>query len=152
MADEEFYSAVISKLQTEGAPQSKIEEFSTKLAQDREMSLPRMRRLATQYTVKPVEFSWDTPRTREGHYHHCGGLAAATKRAISYSPFVELLWVETGEPNIEQAKLLANIIHSSFPGKQLVYNLSPSFNWMSHGFDDQSLKSFIWDLAKYGYV
>jgi len=60
--------------------------------------------------------------------------------------------VETGDPDVAKAGKLAGDVRSAFPGKKLVYNLSPSFNWMGQGFDEASLKSFIWDLAKHGYV
>ncbi|KAG8976164.1 hypothetical protein FRC05_004413 [Tulasnella sp. 425] len=39
-----------------------------------------------------------------------------------------------------------------YPGKWLVYNLSPSFNWSAHGFTETDLKNSIWDLAKEGFV
>jgi isocitrate lyase len=77
-------------------------------------------------------------------------LPAATKRAIEFAPFADLLWLETADPSVEKASEFAGEIRAAFPGKHLVYNLSPSFNWMGQGFDEQSLKSFIWDLAKHG--
>lgn len=49
-----------------------------------------------------------------------------------------------------QAAKFAREIRERHPGKQLVYNLSPSFNWMGQGFDEASLRSFVWDLAKHG--
>lgn len=114
------------------------------------MPLTRRREAAAKYTGKPVFFSWDIPRTREGFYHYRAGLPAATKRAIEFAPYADLLWLETADPNVERAAGFAAEIHESYPGKQLVYNLSPSFNWMGQGFDDKSLKSFVWDLAKHG--
>jgi isocitrate lyase len=76
---------------------------------------------------------------------------AAVKRAREFAPYADLLWVETGDPNVEKAANLAKDVRSIYPGKIFVYNLSPSFNWMT-GFDEASLKSFIWDLAKHGQV
>lgn len=114
------------------------------------MSLNQRRKLATRYTETPVPFSWDIPRTREGFYHYRAGLSAATKRAIEFAPYADLLWLETADPNVKRASGFATEIRSRYPGKQLVYNLSPSFNWMGQGFDEASLKSFIWDLAKHG--
>lgn len=116
------------------------------------MSLLKRRTLAATYTKTPVFFSWDIPRTREGHYHYQAGEKAATKRAIEFAPYADLLWVETGDPNVQKAAGFAGEIRQAHPGKKLVYNLSPSFNWMAHGFDEASLKSFIWDLAKSGFV
>ncbi|KLU90550.1 hypothetical protein MAPG_10403, partial [Magnaporthiopsis poae ATCC 64411] len=97
-------------------------------------------------------FNWDVPRTREGYYHFRGGMAAATKRALEFAPFAELLWVETGDPNVDVARQLGRAVRAQYPGKGLVYNLSPSFNWMAHGFTDETLRSFVWDIAKEGFV
>jgi isocitrate lyase len=58
--------------------------------------------------------------------------------------------VETGDPDVEKAGKLAGQVREAYPGKKLVYNLSPSFNWMGQGFTEASLKSFIWDIAKQG--
>jgi isocitrate lyase len=107
--------------------------------------------LANEYSKTPVKFSWDVPRTREGYYHYRAGLPAATKRAIEFAPYADLLWLETADPNVKKAAGFAGDIRNAYPGKQLVYNLSPSFNWMGQGFDEASLKSFIWDLAKHGF-
>jgi isocitrate lyase len=116
------------------------------------LSLNERRKIAAQYTKTDVFFSWDIPRTREGFYHYKAGIDAATKRAIQFGPYADLLWLETKEPTVEVAASFAADIHDQLPGKQLVYNLSPSFNWMGHGFTEETLKSFIWDLAKHGYV
>lgn len=97
-------------------------------------------------------FSWDIPRTREGFYHYKAGMKAATKRAIAFAPYADLLWLETADPTVQKAASFAGEIRQAHPGKHLVYNLSPSFNWMGQGFDEASLKSFIWDLAKHGFV
>ena len=137
-------------LETEGADQSKIIQYSAEVRRDRNLPLSRRRLLAAQYTESPFFFSWDIPRTREGFYHYRAGLPAATKRAIEFAPYADLLWLETTDPNVEKAGKFAGEIRKAYPGKQLVYNLSPSFNWMGQGFNEASLKSFIWDLAKHG--
>ncbi|KAB8337013.1 hypothetical protein FH972_021317 [Carpinus fangiana] len=144
-----FDEAVSMQLEKEG---SSAAEYLAQTAKDRNMSLPARRKLAAQYTKEPVFFSWDIPRTREGFYHYKNGLDAATKRAIEFGPYADLLWLETGDPSVEKAAGFAKNIHNVLPGKQLVYNLSPSFNWMAHGFNEATLKSFIWDLAKHGFV
>ena len=147
-----FDEAVVKHLEKEGADQSKINEYINQSQQDRNLPLSRKRALASQYTDLPVFFSWDIPRTREGFYHHRAGMAAATKRAIEFAPYADLLWLETADPDIQKAADFAGKIRDVHPEKQLVYNLSPSFNWMGHGFDESSLKSFIWDIAKLGFV
>ncbi|MCJ1364557.1 hypothetical protein MMC16_003669 [Acarospora aff. strigata] len=147
-----FDEAALQHLKSEGADQSKINEYRSAVEKDRDMSLTQRRKLASQFTRSPVFFSWDIPRTREGFYHYRAGLPAATKRAIEFAPYADLLWLETADPSVQKASGFATEIRNRYPGKQLVYNLSPSFNWMGQGFDEASLKSFIWDLAKHGFV
>lgn len=79
-------------------------------------------------------------------------MKAAAKRAKEFAPYADLLWVETGDPSVEKAADFAKDVHEKAPGKMFVYNLSPSFNWMSHGFSEEALKSFIWDIAKHGFI
>ncbi|KAL8790413.1 MAG: hypothetical protein Q9195_006370 [Heterodermia aff. obscurata] len=147
-----FDEAVVQHLESEGVDHSRIDEYTTKINTNRDMPLSRRRALANSYSKSEVFFSWDIPRTREGFYHYRAGLPAATKRAIEFAPYADLLWLETADPNVETAASFAADIRTAYPGKQLVYNLSPSFNWMGQGFNEASLKSFIWDLAKHGFV
>jgi isocitrate lyase len=141
--------AVEAHLKSEGIDAS---EYNSKIAADRNMSLSKRKRLAEQYAKSPVRWSCDVPRTREGFYHYRAGLPAATKRAIEFGPYADLLWLETADPSVSKAAGFAKEIRNELPGKKLVYNLSPSFNWMGQGFDENSLKSFIWDLAKHGFI
>ncbi|KAF7347411.1 Isocitrate lyase [Mycena venus] len=110
------------------------------------------REIALDILGKPVYWDWDLPRTREGYYHVTGGVEPAIKRAIAFAPYADMIWLETKEPDLEQARYFARKIRAKFPGKWFVYNLSPSFNWSKHGFSDAQLKSFVWDLAKEGFV
>ncbi|KAJ7292814.1 isocitrate lyase [Mycena rebaudengoi] len=110
------------------------------------------REIAAEILGKPVFWDWDLPRTREGYYHVTGGVEPAIKRALAFAPYADLLWLETKEPDLEQARYFARKIRAKFPGKWFVYNLSPSFNWSKHGFSEAQLKSFVWDLAKEGFV
>ena len=144
------FLAAIQQMTAEGVDQKSIEEYIIKIKADRNMPLSRRRILANQYSKSPVLFSWDIARTREGYYQYRAGLPAATKRAIEFAPYADLLWLETADPNVKKAAGFAGDIRRAHPGKQLVYNLSPSFNWMGQGFDEASLKSFIWDLARHG--
>ncbi|KXL50395.1 hypothetical protein M433DRAFT_61354 [Acidomyces richmondensis BFW] len=118
----------------------------------RNVPLFQRRKLAAEIACSPVSFNWDIPRTREGFYHYRAGLPAATKRAIAFAPYADLLWLETADPSVPKAARFAADIHAAVPGKKLVYNLSPSFNWSAHGFSEDALQSFIWDLAKHGFV
>lgn len=144
--------AVIKQLKDQDVSESKINEYIEATKKDRDMSITKRKQLASKYTNKPIIFNIDIPRTREGFYHYKAGMEAATKRAIQYAPYADLLWVETGDPNVKNAAQFSGEIRAKYPGKGLVYNLSPSFNWMGHGFTDETLKSFIWDIAKHGFV
>ncbi|PYH86660.1 mitochondrial 2-methylisocitrate lyase [Aspergillus uvarum CBS 121591] len=147
-----FDEAVDAHLEAEKAPQSARDAYRKRVQESPDLSISRRRVLASDYTKKPVVWSCDSPRTREGYYHYRAGFPAATKRAREFAPYADLLWVETGDPDVAKAGSLAGEVRKVFPGKKLVYNLSPSFNWMGHGFDEASLKSFIWDLAQHGFV
>ena len=146
-----FDEAVEKQLHAEDREQQS-HEYLDIVRKDTDLPLSRRRTLAQQYTRSPVFFSWDIPRTREGFYHYRAGMPAATKRAIEFAPYADLLWLETASPDVEKAAGFGGKIREAYPGKHLVYNLSPSFNWMGQGFDEASLKSFIWDLAKHGFV
>lgn len=126
--------------------------YLSEMQKNRNTPLHRRRKLAAEIAGSPVTFSWDIPRTREGFYHYRAGLPAATKRAIEFAPFADLLWLETADPSVKKAAGFAGEIRAACPGKKLVYNLSPSFNWSGHGFTDADLKNFIWDLATHGFV
>jgi len=142
-----FDEAVEAHLKAEGSDPA---EYLSKTAANRNLSLTKRRALADKYTKSPVIWSCDVPRTREGFYHYRAGLSAATKRAIEFAPYADLLWLETADPSVPKAAGFAKDIRDQYPGKKLVYNLSPSFNWMGQGFDETTLKSFVWDLAKHG--
>lgn len=68
-------------------------------------------------------------RTPEGFYYTKPGLDQAIARGLAYAPYCDMIWCETSEPNIEEARRFAEAIHEQFPGKLLAYNCSPSFNW-----------------------
>ncbi|KAF8240746.1 isocitrate lyase and phosphorylmutase [Tricholoma matsutake] len=110
------------------------------------------RAVAADILGDSVFWDCDLPRTREGYYHYTGGIEAAIKRTIAYAPYADLLWLETKSPDLEQARYFARKIREKYPGKWLVYNLSPSFNWSQHGFTDVDLKNFVWELAREGFV
>ncbi|KAL4805868.1 mitochondrial Methylisocitrate lyase [Aspergillus unguis] len=147
-----FDEAVDAHLEAEGAPQTARDAYKKRVTESPDLSISRRRVLANDFTKTPVIWSCDIPRTREGFYHYRAGFPAATKRAKEFGPYADLLWVETGDPNVEKAGKLAGEVRATHPGKKLVYNLSPSFNWMGQGFTEESLKSFIWDLAQHGFI
>jgi len=73
-------------------------------------------------------------RTQEGYFRVKAGIESAIARAESYAPYADLLWFET----------------SKHPGKALMYNCSPSFNWRKH-LDDATIGRFNATLAELGY-
>ena len=89
-------------------------------------------------------------RTSEGFFHVRGGLDSAIARGLSYAPYADLIWCETSEPNLEEARRFAEAIHSRYPHKLLAYNCSPSFNWKKK-LDDKIIASFQRELAGIGY-
>src|SRR5437660_8026555 len=89
-------------------------------------------------------------RTPEGFFEIRGGLESAIARGLAYAPYADLIWCETSEPNLEEARRFAEAIHAKYPGKLLAYNCSPSFNW-KRKLDDATIASFQPELAKMGY-
>lgn len=91
------------------------------------------------------------PRTPEGYHRLQAGLAPAISRTLKYAPYADLLWLETSTPDLELARSFAREIRERTGQKKwMVYNLSPSFNWLSRGFTKDDLRNFIWELAKEG--
>ncbi|XP_078354935.1 isocitrate lyase-like [Oculina patagonica] len=89
-------------------------------------------------------------RTPEGFYCSTAGLQQAIARGLSYAPYCDVIWCETGKPNLEEAHMFADGIHSVFPGKPLAYNCSPSFNWKAN-LSDKEIAVFQKELGKMGY-
>jgi isocitrate lyase len=89
-------------------------------------------------------------RTAEGFFRTKAGLDQAIARGLAYAPYADLIWCETSEPNIEEARRFAEAIHEKFPGKMLAYNCSPSFNWKKK-LDQDTIAKFQQELGKMGY-
>ncbi len=89
-------------------------------------------------------------RTVEGFYHVRNGVEQAIDRGLSYAPYADLLWMETSNPSIEEARQFASAIHAQFPGKLLAYNCSPSFNWAAK-LSVSEMESFREELAALGF-
>ena len=89
-------------------------------------------------------------RTPEGFFVQTGGLRVAINRGLSYAPYADLLWCETSEPNMAEARKFAESIHEKFPNKLLAYNCSPSFNWKAK-LDDATIAKFQRELGAMGY-
>ncbi|MBS0230358.1 MAG: isocitrate lyase [Proteobacteria bacterium] len=89
-------------------------------------------------------------RTVEGFYKTHKGLQQAISRGLAYAPYADLVWCETGKPDLEFARQFAEAIHRKFPGKLLAYNCSPSFNWKKN-LDDATIAKFQRELGAMGY-
>jgi isocitrate lyase len=89
-------------------------------------------------------------RTVEGFYKTRNGLDQAISRGLAYAPYADLVWCETGKPDLEFARRFAEAIHARFPGKLLAYNCSPSFNWKKN-LDDATIARFQQALGAMGY-
>ena len=89
-------------------------------------------------------------RTVEGFYKTNNGLDQAISRGLAYAPYADLVWCETGKPDLEFARKFAEAIHAKYPGKLLAYNCSPSFNWKKN-LDDATIAKFQKEIASYGY-
>ena len=101
--------------------------------------------------VDPVDRPFITgERTSEGFFRTKAGLDQAIARGLAYAPYADLIWCETSEPNLEDAKRFADAIHEKFPGKMLAYNCSPSFNWKQK-LDEKTIAQFQEEIAKMGY-
>jgi isocitrate lyase len=89
-------------------------------------------------------------RTVEGFYKTRKGLDQAVSRGLAYAPYADLIWCETGKPDLEFARQFADAIHARFPGKMLAYNCSPSFNWEKY-LDEITIAKFQRELGAMGY-
>jgi len=89
-------------------------------------------------------------RTVEGFFRVKPGVDQAISRGLAYAPYADLVWCETGKPDLEFAKRFADAIHAKFPGKMLAYNCSPSFNWKKN-LDDATIAKFQKELGAMGY-
>jgi isocitrate lyase len=89
-------------------------------------------------------------RTSEGFYNTKAGPEQAIARGLAYAPYADLIWCETGKPDLAFAKQFAEGVHKQYPGKMLAYNCSPSFNWKKN-LDDATIAKFQTELNAMGY-
>jgi len=89
-------------------------------------------------------------RTPEGFYKTRKGLGQAISRGLAYAQYADMVWCETGTPDLDFAKKFAEAIREKFPGKMLAYNCSPSFNWKKN-LDDATIAKFQRELGAMGY-
>ena len=89
-------------------------------------------------------------RSPEGFYYVKPGLDQAIARGLAYAELADMIWCETAEPNLDEARRFAEAIHARFPGKLLAYNCSPSFNWKKK-LSDAQIANFQVELGAMGY-
>ena len=89
-------------------------------------------------------------RTVEGFYETRNGFEQAVSRGLAYAAYADLIWCETGTPDLDFAKRFADAIHDRYPNKMLAYNCSPSFNWKKN-LDDTTISIFQRELGAMGY-
>jgi len=101
--------------------------------------------------IDPVDQPFVTgSRTAEGFFRVRNGIEPVLARAKQYARFADLIWVETGTPDLGLAREFATELHREFPGKMLAYNCSPSFNWRS-ALSDEEIARFQDELGELGY-
>jgi isocitrate lyase len=106
--------------------------------------------LTSDVDPRDREFILTGERTMEGFFRIRGGIRMAIARGLAYAPYCDMIWCETSQPNLEEARQFAERIHAKFPGKLLAYNCSPSFNWKKK-LDDASIAKFQQELGAMGY-
>lgn len=89
-------------------------------------------------------------RTMEGFFYVKNGLEQAISRGLAYAPYADLVWCETGKPDLEFARHFAEAIRKEYPDQLLAYNCSPSFNWKQN-LDDTTIAKFQRELGAMGY-
>ena len=89
-------------------------------------------------------------RTSEGFYRVKNGIDQAISRGLAYSPYADLVWCETGVPDLDFAKKFAEALKKEHPEQLLAYNCSPSFNWKKN-LNDAQIAKFQKELGSMGY-
>jgi isocitrate lyase len=89
-------------------------------------------------------------RTSEGFYRTIKGFDQALSRGLAYAEYADMVWCETGTPDLVFARKFAEGIQKKYPGKMLAYNCSPSFNW-KRNLDDATIAKFQRELGAMGY-
>lgn len=99
-----------------------------------------------------LEWSAEKLRTIEGYYKVKCGIEFSAMRAVEYSAYADMIWMETAKPVLNDAKHFASLVHGKAPHTMLGYNLSPSFNWDSTFKEDGDIRTFMDQLGDLGFV
>jgi isocitrate lyase len=106
--------------------------------------------LTSDIDAQDRRFIASPERTSEGFFRVNAGLDQAIARGLAYAPYADMIWCETGVPDVHDARRFAEAIHARFPGKLLAYNCSPSFNWKKK-LNDGEIARFQRELGEMGY-
>jgi isocitrate lyase len=148
-----FHEAVIDEINagSYSNKQQLIKQFTDKVNPLSHTSNKEARELARSLLGKDVYFNWEVSRAREGYYRYQGGTQCAVMRGRAYSPYADLVWMESALPDYNQAKEFAEGVKSAVPNQWLAYNLSPSFNWNT-AMPANEQETYIKRLGQLGYV
>lgn len=151
-----FSEAVLAAIDKSPVPDHRKQQMRDQwmAAKPNEMSNAQARRTADQIFGRKnaIYFDWEKPRVREGYYQLRAGIDYCVQRARAYSPYADLIWMETAIPGIPDAAKFSQGVRSVYPHQMLAYNLSPSFNWDKSGMTDAEIARFNDDLGRLGYV
>ncbi|MDO8276911.1 MAG: isocitrate lyase, partial [Burkholderiaceae bacterium] len=101
--------------------------------------------------IDPIDRPFCTgERTVEGFFKTRNGMDQAIARGVAYAEYADMVWCETGKPDLAFARKFAEGIHAKHPGKLLAYNCSPCGNWQKY-LDDATIATFQKELGAMGY-
>jgi isocitrate lyase len=91
-------------------------------------------------------------RTPEGFFRlkEGTGLQHCIARGLAFAESADLLWWETSQPDLNDARAFAEGVQKKYPGKMMAYNCSPSFNWKAK-LDAATIARFQRELGAMGY-
>jgi isocitrate lyase len=152
-----FGEAVIDKirsLRNKSSAQKQEMERQWLSADPNTLSNAKARRVADSILGQrnSIYFDWESCRVREGYYRLRSGIDYCIQRARAYSPYADLIWMETAVPGIPEARKFSEGVKQMYPHQMLAYNLSPSFNWDASGMSDSELAHFNDELGRLGYT
>lgn len=142
------YGEVVAEALKAAGKENAVAEW---LEVSRFLSNDKARVHAKSLGVDPY-WCWEKPRTIEGFFRVQCGVDLCIARAIAYSPYADLIWMETKKPGIEMARTFAKGVREKRPHQLFAYNLSPSFNWDAAGLSDKDIEQFQYQLGKEGFV
>jgi len=140
-------AAAIKRSFDESEAETKLREWS----QSSTMSLKDAKAFANAMGFD-FYFDWEKSRTEEGFYRCKGCLDFCIARSKEFANCSDIIWMETGTPDLKVTKQFSEGLYKYAPNKFLAYNLSPSFNWDASGLTDEEIQNFSTNIGKQGFV